>query len=337
MSAWKKVVTAEGATADNSFITINPDSGIEVVRISDLPAIPVTAPITSAAEYLTDNSAALFFPVDDTTSDVHRKVSVSELAGMLTIGMINDVIDSGNGDISTFTNSETNLLGDFNGDGVVSTADLLQFLVQFGQAADPVFSNGILSVTNCPTLTSLTNILGPDDPITSDSDLNLLEISNASGNGGSFIGTVNSTSGNEYIQWEEGADIDWNNGTIFANKRLKLLYTQNAFKFVPYTGGAAVRYYAKVTTYNASDSELDSVYIYLNGRIAGENEAGQSLYSNCPSVIIGGLTNEYISLNSASVSGAAVAYVRVKFFVQNLFGEVQSAEIENLTTRLVIS
>lgn len=335
MPAWKKVVTAEGATADNSFITINPDSVIEVVRISDLPAIPVTAPITSAAEYLTDNSAALFFPVDDTTSDVHRKVSISELAGMLTIGMIQDVVDSGNGDISTFTSSETNLVGDFNNDGSVSTADLLYFLTIIGQAAEPAFDNGVLSVTNCPTLTSLPNISNATP--TSDSDLNLLEISNASGNGGSFIGTVNSTSGNEYIQWEEGADIDWTNGTLFANKKLKLLYQPNAFKFVPVVGGAQVRYYAKVTTYNASGTDLDSVYIYLNSRIAQENEAGQSLYSSCPAITIGGTTDEYISLNFSSAGGTAVAYVRVQFFVQNVFGSVQSVEIENLTTRLTVS
>ena len=335
--AWKKVITAEGETADNSFITINPDDSTDVIRISDLPAIPVVAPITSAAEYLTDNSAALFFPVDDTTSDVHRKVSISELAGMLTIGMINDVVDSGNGDISTFTNSETNLVGDFNGDGYVTTADLLSFLVSMGQAAPTSFDNGVLSVTNCPTLTSLPNELGPDQTPASDSDLNLLEISNASGNGGAFIATVNSTSGNEYIQWEEGADINWNDQTIFANKKLKLIYVQNAFKFVPNVGGAEVRYWVKVTTYNPSDTELDSVYIYLNNRIAQENEAGQSLYSSCPAITIGGLTDEYISLNFSAISGAAVAYVRLKFFVQNVFGSVQSVEIENLTTRLTVS
>jgi len=332
--AWKKVVTAEGATADNSFITINPDDSTEVVRISDLPAIPVVAPITSAAEYLTDNSAAIFFPVDDTTYNVHRKVSISELAGVLTLGMINDVVDSGNGDISTFTNSETNVVGDFNGDGSVGVADLLQFLVLMGQAAEPVFSNGVLSVTNCPTLTSLPNISNVTP--TSDSDLNLLDISNPSGNGGSFIGTVNSTSGNEYIQWEEGTDINWNDPTLFANKKLKLIYTEDAFKFVPTVGGAGVRYWVKVTTYTAADSELDSVYINLGARIAQENEAGQPLYSNCPSVTMGGTTDENISLNYSSAGGTPVAYVRLKFFVQNLFGSVLSVEIENLTTRLLV-
>ena len=331
MSTWKKIVAvdAESSSADNSFVTINADESVEVIRINDLSTIPVLGDYTSVSEVLIDNGDSFVFPVDNVSGSAHYKVSVGDIAGMLTIGMIYDLVDSGSGDISTYTGT-SGVVGDFNGDGSVSTADLLQFLTMFGGDPNAVFSSGYLNIANCPTLTSIPTVTGIDEEITSDSQLNLLEISNSTGNAGSFESTINSTSGNEYIEWGETTGINWNT-EAFASKRLKVVGLQNAFKYVPTVQGAGVRFWLKVQTFTSGGVALETAYVSLGSSTSDVGTAGTAVYVDCNAVNIGGANDNILSLNQTS-GGVAVGSVRLQFFVQNLFGSITSVEIENINT-----
>jgi len=70
--------------------------------------------------------------VNNISSNNLTALSVNDLMGWILQSMIEAVTAAGLGTVTTYTNPDTGLVGDFNGDGLVGSADLIIFLQNFG-------------------------------------------------------------------------------------------------------------------------------------------------------------------------------------------------------------
>lgn len=143
--AWKKVVTAEGETADNSFITINPDDSTDVIRINDLPAVDAETIAADPEDYL--------FVVDDVVNAKHKKISFEDIIGAIGPSL---VLSTDAGTQAYFTGTTSGLAGDLDDDGAVSTIDLLEFLTVFGMSGTAFDSKVNLTTTGTASLSDST-------------------------------------------------------------------------------------------------------------------------------------------------------------------------------------
>ena len=77
--------------------------------------------------------------VHDVDAQELKKMDIQELYGAITTSLFQALIDAGYGSTEAYTGT-SGLLGDINGDGSVSAADLLEFLTQFGaiETAEPL-------------------------------------------------------------------------------------------------------------------------------------------------------------------------------------------------------
>ena len=164
MATWKKILVfpAASPTVENSFVTVKTDDSNtivqEVVSINDLPAIDTTG-YDSIASAIGENADNYMFVVHDIANADHRKLSVTDLYGSIATNLLDEVQTAGL--ISPDTNIQgigTGNAADLNGDGSVSTADLLEFLTAFGQvtAVNPIS----VSVVNCASTAITANAIG---------------------------------------------------------------------------------------------------------------------------------------------------------------------------------
>lgn len=160
MATWKKILVfpAASPTVENSFVTVNTDDSQEVVSIDDLPAIDTTGYDTIASA-IGENADNYMFVVHDIANADHRKLSVTDLYGSIATNLLDDMLTGGL--ISADTNIQgigTGNAADLNGDGSVSTADLITFLTAFGQvtAVNPIS----VSVANCASTAITANAIG---------------------------------------------------------------------------------------------------------------------------------------------------------------------------------
>ncbi len=117
-------------------------------ELLDFSTEATAAGYQSIASYIADESSTggVDFIVDANNLAESRKLSLNDIGGYLVVQMVNANIANGIGDEGTYTTlGADNELGepaDLNGDGEVSTADLLEFLTAFGQTdSDTIDSN----------------------------------------------------------------------------------------------------------------------------------------------------------------------------------------------------
>lgn len=81
------------------------------------------------------NSADKYrLPLYDKTNKLHRSLEVESLMAWITQTLIEAIVTAGYGSTTLYTNPTTGVLGDFTGDGLVGTQDLLIFLSAFGDS-----------------------------------------------------------------------------------------------------------------------------------------------------------------------------------------------------------
>ena len=166
-----KTVTLKALSISESFVLNLPSSGtpilnslmmgvgsstttsLQMSRISDIPDLSDLA--TSAGhdtvpEFLADPdqvSPDFIVDVDTPSTNTQHKLSLDDISGMILLGLINTNIANGYGDENTYVDvggdNNVGLTGDLNGDGSVSTADLLEFLTQFSQIDSDTVDNEI--------------------------------------------------------------------------------------------------------------------------------------------------------------------------------------------------
>ena len=89
-------------------------------------------PIGSQA--FANNADKYRLPLYDKTNKLHRSLEVESLMAWITQTLIEAIVSAGYGSTTLYTNPNTGVLGDFNGDGLVGVADLLIFLESFGSS-----------------------------------------------------------------------------------------------------------------------------------------------------------------------------------------------------------
>lgn len=126
---------AAGPVTTNALLIGNDDLGssqLDFRGIDSLPPISFGSGSSIPNELGTAPVGDYMFLVHDTNLDTHRKVDFQDIGGALTLGFIQSNIANGYGSEEGYTDPGTGLVGDFNGDGSVTTADLLEFLIAFG-------------------------------------------------------------------------------------------------------------------------------------------------------------------------------------------------------------
>ena len=87
---------------------------------------------TVPGQDLQDDAQDYRLPIYDTGDKRNKAMSFDDFLGSILQQMIQAVIEAGLGTETTYTNPDNGIIGDFNGDGIVGSADLLIFLGGFG-------------------------------------------------------------------------------------------------------------------------------------------------------------------------------------------------------------
>lgn len=151
VSASLQDVTDEIAPGDWT----NPDNWVEVsLAGNSYPKVDSESIVADAGDYV----LSLY---DRGDKDL-KGLEVDELMAWITSTLMQAIIDAGYGSTSLYTNPDTGVFGDFNGDGNVGAGDLLIFLGAFGGALGgstvPVLDDTSVNNTTC-SLTDPTNAL----------------------------------------------------------------------------------------------------------------------------------------------------------------------------------
>lgn len=96
-------------------------------------------------EYLSANPDTLFLTQEGGNNPV-RKVTFEDIMAAIVETGVDALVNAGYGTTSTYTADGSAVTGDLDGDGSVSTTDLLIFLTSFGSLVDQVLYNFNLSV-----------------------------------------------------------------------------------------------------------------------------------------------------------------------------------------------
>ncbi len=133
------------ADMDRELVTVDTDNSLHARKIYDFEAIDPSDfddadgnPLSSDAGYIphalnigSTGAAEFNFLVHDNEHQKHNKVGFSDIIGALTVNLINQNIDAGIGDATSYSSS-AGLLGDFDGSGTIDIADFLTFFSLFG-------------------------------------------------------------------------------------------------------------------------------------------------------------------------------------------------------------
>ena len=111
----------------------DPVGDMKIASIEELPDISNLDSDLPRAILSAASDGDFYFIANDTEGEKHVRVDFNDLIGALVLDLVNANVDAGIGNTATYTNDTTGVLGDLNGDGSVSTADLLEFLTAFGQ------------------------------------------------------------------------------------------------------------------------------------------------------------------------------------------------------------
>jgi len=91
--------------------------------------------VVTASTLVAADDDKYFFQLYDVNSDTYKKLSQNDFFGWFTTAFAQVLIDQGLGTIDTYSAAGSNILGDLDGDGSVTTADMMLFLANFGPGA----------------------------------------------------------------------------------------------------------------------------------------------------------------------------------------------------------
>lgn len=333
MASWKKILAFDTSpTVNNSFVTVNTNDNVEVVAFGGLEAIPLEG-YGTVAERLTEQASNFNFAVHDSSIESggeHRKLTFDDIAGALTVDLVNSLVDMGQGSISTYTGSTSQNLGDLNDDGAVSVADLLALLAMFNNVVDPVFTDSGVILTNCPSVSPSNG--GGGSLFFGDNNnagqLDQIPVANANFDaGGSISIEVDESTDIITASAETGLDI-----SAFVNQAIALRADGTEFLAVSQVISQPFGLWMKVKTLDSSDTEIQTRWVSIGtfGTAAAGNS--QSYYIN-DDIQAGGQFN----FNGVILSDPDIASIEVSFFVDDFLSSIASIEIESLNLDFLIS
>ena len=180
------------------------------------------------------------------------KVTFGDLMAAIVTQGINDLANAGQGTVADYTFG--GVVGDFNGDGEVGSADLLDFLVLYGgnwaDATSPLFQPSSFRVTSSPT----TSVTSSDETAPTVLSFNNADV--APNVGTQSITVTESTNTIRITEQGDPYFLD-----VLPNKELKFVLPGGALTLD--VEEADTRFYivAKVSLYDSSDNQLGSTGI----------------------------------------------------------------------------
>ncbi len=103
------------------------------VRFSSYPVLPTVGDQTVGDFLTAEPDDNIFFAVYRDSTNLFHKVASNNIIEWLVASLVDAEVSAGNGTTQNFTGS-TGLVGDLNNDGVVTSADLLIFLQNYGSS-----------------------------------------------------------------------------------------------------------------------------------------------------------------------------------------------------------
>lgn len=320
--AWKKILTVDdnASTVNNSFVTINADESVDVIRFNSLPPIDDTG-YDSIADALAQNATAYVMAMDDVDGNKHVKLSFDDFAGGLALSFINYSIDNGYGDTTTYTGATSGLLGDFDGDGAVSTADLLDFLTNFGSNilsdnAIFLYSNTSINLSNCPPVS-----------INVEDQWYDLQISNDTITGGSPSATVSSIT--DIITFSDGPDVSL---SAFPLKKVKI--TNGYISVNTITTGYWFGFRAVVVAKNSSGGVVDTASKVIEFENFSTSQAGDLTFY----IGSGGIVFSHVENGDTQIAfdNTTVSEIEVSFDFIDHWGTISSVNIDGIDVEMNI-
>ena len=236
-------------TQDFELVTVDIDEDVHSRVIGDFPAVDpadfsLSSPnntIPNAVATGAQGTAKFNFLVHDEEHNKQNKLTFDDLAGALAIDLINQNIANGFGTVSSYTSSGSSVLGDFNGDGGVGSADLLEFLLSYGNST--VFQDTTAQVTASfnPSGFSVQEIGFTASSIAA---------------GGTFSCSVNNTTG--VIEFTDGAASGTTPAVELNAVPLKLRVPEQSIQIVTATAARNLTVSLELKTLNQADSVLST-------------------------------------------------------------------------------
>jgi|11BtaG_2_1085332.scaffolds.fasta_scaffold00010_31 hypothetical protein len=118
---------------------------------------------TVPGQDLQDDAEDYRLPIYDTGDKRNKAMSFDDFLGSILQQMIQAVVEAGLGTETTYTNPDNGVIGDFDGDGIVGSADLIIFLGGFGSnLGDPT---GNLSLSTSSYVISSSGLTDPTNAV----------------------------------------------------------------------------------------------------------------------------------------------------------------------------
>lgn len=340
-------------SVDNQLCLFNlPDDetvgNMKIAAIENLPDVSNLAgdlprDILSAA-----SSGDFYFIANDTNEDKHVRVDFNDIVGALVLDLVNANIDAGFGNTTTYTNDTTGVIGDFNGDGVVSTADLLEFLTLFG--APPTFPsyNPRTVYLDTGQNTSLLALSG-----TSTADYSSII---AGGNFGRIdittSGSVVSADGTLDVTIDTGSDTVTFADPVLGNYNMsgapnkKIIIreiddSQAAFAFTTQLADERVFVFVKVRAFSSGGTQIGEDFYHNIADVQTSEPAIIPVPLSQTLFVIGGggggVTSNNSTLGTVIPNGLAntsIDSLEVSFYAASLMGSASFVQIQDVQVKL---
>lgn len=284
----------------------------------------------SAAETMDGAPDAVVFVAENTdlTTPKPMKVTFGDIMAAIVTRGVEDLANAGIGSVSDYTFG--GIVGDFNGDGAVGSADLLDFLVLFGTS----WANNNSSYFQ-PTVVNITSTAATSVTATTAASAQVLSFaaSDIALEGGTQ--NVTATASTNTIRITEQGDpyfID-----LIQNKQLVFTFADGGMTFDVEEAGSQINVFASISMYDADDNQLGTTALVPASPLLTFVNAGTNIALAQESTL---QTN---NASLASVSGAVggldvddLSYIEVQLKAWTNGGAI-SVSIEDFEMRLRIS
>ena len=237
--------------------------------------------------------------------------------GIVQAGL-EEAIDNGYGDAATYTGSTSGILGDFNDDGAVGSADLLTFLSFYG------FQSDDLSQTDIDYLFQESKLVistGSDQAVSWGGDDDMQTLTFASDD------TITATPGSQTITGLDASEeVQFSSGSgygieVFPSIRAGIdsVGAQTALYVRTFVEECAFNYYVIVKTYDSSDTLLDT-YNMLAGSFFIEEATSPNYQAISGHDVYG---YQPILTDIGALSDVNIAKIRVSIGLERANGNTQ--------------
>lgn len=337
--ALNPAVHTEGNTI-GSLLPLLPDN------LPDYSSIATAAGFDSIGEYLADTSTATpCFMVNDAINKATKKLTLDDISAHLLIGLVNANIANGVGDEGTYTDSGSGnpgLLADFNGDGSVTTADLLEFLIAFGMSDSDVEDDEDTYTVRSINIDDASDTDLSDGTVGSPNKLRF-QLTDVTSTNGSLDVVINA--GDDEITIQNDSFFNMNS---LPAKKLKFFNNNSGgvdggITVKPASSGGTITLFAKIKIFKFNGDQIGTeglapLSVFDNSSPIPENGEIKIFVGGESSTSSYVVTSQWLFDNcGAFFSNTDIQKVQFSFFLQASDVVVNSASIDGIKVKLTSS